>query len=285
MRARIFTAGLVVAFLASGAFAFIGPPTAGLNQNQWGVGANYLYSRQDLDTIKAKWTETGLDDGTPYTDRGGYKLDISDLTINRYYGRLGYGVSDLWEVYGQLGIADVKGDYKYKDVDDPNDITEGGVNFDDGFVWGFGTKYTFYKQNKIDWGAVLQLDWLSTDSSWKYTESDPGYTETGKETVDFDSWGFLVAVGPTVDMGGWKLYGGALYSYLSIDHNFKCTGTWTSEGGDGSFTDKESGDTTQNSFGGYVGAQFDVYKNYSVAVEFLGTNNGWGLGAGIEIPF
>jgi opacity protein-like surface antigen len=289
MKARIITAGVVMALLTSSAFAFIGPPTAGLNQSQWSVGANYQYSTQDLDKIKVKWRETGLTDvndpDSTYTDSGSSRLEVTDLTINRYYGRIGYGISDAWEVYGQLGIADVKGNYKYIDIDDANDITEGGVNFDNSFVWGVGTKYTFYKQNKVNWGVALQYDWLSTDASWNYTEEEEDYTETGKETVSFDSWNLLVAVGPSIDMGGWNLYGGALFSYLSVDHNFKCVGTWTDPGGTGSFCDKESGDNTNSTFGGYVGASFDVYKNCNTAIELSFTGEGWGAGVGIEIPF
>lgn len=170
-------------------------------------------------------------------------------------------------MYGQLGIADIK--LAYVEADG----SESSYNYDNDIFYGLGTKYTFAKNEKVDWGAALQVNMLTASWSDTYTRG----TETVKGTLDDDAMEITLAVGPTVDMGGWKLYGGALYSLLSFNSDYKLCGpnwVWTS-----------SGDCDTNNFGGYIGAQFDILQNCNMAIELLGTNNGWGLGAGIAIPF
>jgi hypothetical protein len=292
MRVRVIMMGLVLVFVSSSAFALIGTPTAGLEKGKWSVGANYTYSSQDLDKTKIDYDWSWVDylpDGTVDDSASGsssYKLEIRNLNTNLYYGRLGYGLMDQWEVYGQVGLADVKAESK----------SEGGTrwygnNLDNELAWGLGTKYTFAKKGKIDWGAGLQLNWYSNSVSDCFSETTDygeGYTETDtwEETTDIDTLGILVAVGPTIDMGGWKLYGGAVYQLLTASYDYDENGSWLgSDDYYGTWTDKDSGDYDSSSFGGYIGAQVGVYKNWNMAVELLGTNDGWGAGAGIEIPF
>ena len=67
MRVRLITMGLVLFFLTSSAFALIGPPTASLDKGQWGAGANYRYTSQDLDDVKGKIAmgrRIGMESGT-----------------------------------------------------------------------------------------------------------------------------------------------------------------------------------------------------------------------------
>jgi hypothetical protein len=292
MRVKMFAACVVLTFLASSAFAIIGPSTAGLTQGGWSLGGNYLYSSQDLDKETIKWreTETGYtDEGDvdygPITDHGSYKLEIRNMNINRYYGKLGYGLMDTWEVYGQIGIADVKAESK--EVDDTEWC---GYNLDNDIAYGLGTKYTFLKQESMDWGIGLQVNMYSTsvDDKGTYSGTDESgdYTGSWKETTDIDTMGVTLTVGPTIDMGGWKLYCGGLFTYLTADYNYKENEHWDYDDGYyGYYTAKDSGTYNSNSFGGYVGAQFAVYDNCNVAVEFQGTNDGWAAGAGVEIPF
>jgi hypothetical protein len=288
MRAGIITAGVVMVFCTSSAFAFIGPPTARLTHGQWSAGANYTYSSQDLDKTKIKYDWADFDSDGVMTDSGSgsYKLEVRDLNTNLYYAHLGYGIFDSLEVYGQLGIADVKADTK-----EVNDDQWYGYNLDNELAWGLGGKYTFAKQDKMDWGAALQLNWYSNSVSDKFTDvfdDGEGFTETelSKETTDIDTLGIVIAVGPTIDMGVWKLYGGGLCQILTADYDYKENGSWSDSDGDsGTWTDKDSGSYDQTSFGGYVGASFDVYKNCNTAIELSFTGDGWGAGVGIEIPF
>jgi hypothetical protein len=283
---------LVLVFLSSSAFALIGPPTAELSKGQWSIGGNYQYSSQDLDKIKITWSGSYIDyepDGDVFDEGpigpGSYKLETRNLNTNVYYGRLSYGLLDTWEVYGQAGIADVKAEAKVVENTEWH-----GYNLDNELAWGLGTKYTFLKKEKIDWGVGVQLNFYSNSVDDDFSEpfDDEGYTgtETWTETTDIDTLGIVVAVGPTIDMGGWNLYGGALFQSLTADYDYKEEGSWIGEDDYyGNWTIKDSGDTDTISFGGYVGAKVGVYNNCSMAIEFVGTNNGWGAGAGFTIPF
>lgn len=277
---KIRTAMLVVvlAFLISPVFAIshVGPPTAGLSKGQWSGGLNYSYSTQDLDKTKVDWS--WYLDGV-LDEIGTSKVKIEDAKTNLYYFNLGYGVTDWWQVYAQLGVADVKADIDPGDDSGYFEDGKVGLNFDNDFAWGWGTKVTFAKQDKIDWGAAFQMNWLDTE--WNVKDSDE--TESWKQTIDVETYDLLLAVGPTVDMGGWQLYGGPFYYYLSgdIDATHKTT---ASE--DGFWSGKASGDLEADSnFGGYIGSQFELAANWNATVEFSFTGDGWGLGTGLTFKF
>ncbi|MBN1972222.1 MAG: hypothetical protein JW787_01185 [Sedimentisphaerales bacterium] len=114
------------------------------------------------------------------------------------------------------------------------------------------------KKEKADWGVALQMNWFDTSDSecYSYThdiEYGPVGTcdHEGKATTDIETLGILVTVGPTVDMGSWKLYGGALYHLLTSDYNYTENETWEdTEGESGWWICKDSGDTETSSFGG-----------------------------------
>jgi len=255
--------GLLVAMMSVSAFGtgFIGTPTAELQQGEWNVGFNYTYISTDL----AKTKLSGSDGGVPVST----KLEINDNNIQRYYGAIGYGLTDAWEAYVQLGIADVKDRSK---IEEPGESWE-GHNFDNDFAWGWGTRYTFYEQDNIRWGASVQMNWL--DTSWDDKGTDY------KVQIDYETYDLLIAAGPTVDMGGWNLYGGPFFYMLDGDLDAKGTET------DGAPVNwKFSGDLEEDSnFGGFVGAQFALMENYDLTTELSFTGDGWALGAGIAVPF
>lgn len=285
MRVRIVAVIFVLVFVSSSAFAIVGPPTSGLEKGQWSGGFNYFYSSQDLDKTKIDYDYFEFDSGgaITYSETGTYKLEIKDFNINRYFGRVSYGILEDLDVYVQFGIADVKA--RSREVGDTEWY---GYNADNEFAWGLGAKGTFAKQEKVDWGASVQANWFSLgwDGTFNYDDG-AGYTEVWTETVDIDALEIFVLVGPTVDMGGWYLYGGPFYHYLLGDYEYKEEGLWTDTTipDNGSWCCTDTGDADTNSFGGLIGAQYDIYKNYRCSIEFLASNNGWGAGAGIEIPF
>ena len=173
----------LVAMMSVSAFGvgFIGTPTAELEKSQWNVGFNYTYISMDLAKIKysessQEFDPAGNPDGDPETDS--YKEEINDNNVQRYYGTIGYGVTDVWEAYVQLGIADVKAQTKEEGEESE------GHNFDNDFAWGWGTRYTFYEQDNIRWGASLQMNWLDTSVGHKGTWVDGGLDGTWNATID-----------------------------------------------------------------------------------------------------
>jgi hypothetical protein len=269
-RKVIFGSLFLICFCCAGsAFAvgFLGTPTAELKAGQWSAGFDYTYSTQDLDKNKMK----GSEDGVPYT----YKTKNKDFDMNRYYGILSYGVTEDWEVNIKLGIADVKSRYKA----DEAGAEWLGTNFDNDFAWGWGTKYTFCKQDKVAWGVSAQMNWIDTQVTYKGVDDDGPY----KDQLDMETWDLFVAVGPTVDMGGWKLYGGPFYYFLDGDLDVK---GFYGDGDGGTINYKETGDIeAKDNWGGFIGAQVDVCQNWVWTVEGSFTGSGYGLGTGIAIKF
>jgi len=246
--------GLLIAVTSVSAHGvgFIGNPTAELNQNQWNVGFNFTYITMDLDDTTVK--EDGLSE----------KLKINDNNVQRYYGTIGYGLTDAWDVYVQLGLADVKARFE-----DPNGESS-GLNFDNDFAWGWGTKYTFSEQGDICWGVSVQMNFL--DTSWDDNGID------WKETIDYEAYDLIVAVGPSVDMGGWNLYGGPFYYMLDGDLD--------GSGYDDVGAYKASADLQEDSnFGGFIGAQCIMMEKYNMTTEFAFSGSGWAVGAGVTVPF
>lgn len=293
MGTRVFVAALVVASLGASVFAvgFMGPPTAELKAGQWNFGYSYSYSRQDLDKVTAKWTDyylnTDMED--PDIVSGSYKVTPEDTTTQRNYFVFGYGVNDQWEVYAQLGIADIKSDIKYEDGD------VSGINLDNDFAWGIGTRITLAQQDNVAWGLSAQMNWIDTSIDDKGTDNDngEGYIEewTWKESTDIKATEILVAFGPTVDMGGWKLYGGPYWYYLSGDMEYKYSeaGYWDDgevDTGEWVYYEKDKSDyDAASNFGGFVGAIFNLADNCKLTIEGQMHGDGWGAGSSIMFTF
>ncbi len=256
MRLKILFVFLVLGVLCSSAWAVIGPSTAGLNKGQWSLGYNYSYSKHDLDRAKATSNEGDV-----------YQYDVEDLAIQRHYGTLSYGVADWWELYASVGVADVKEHETY------DDVYEYSTNFDNDLAWGWGTRITFAKGEKVSWGVAVQMNWLDTDWSDDY--------DAGSEELSLESYDVLVSVGPTIDMGGWKLYFGPFYYCFNGDYDY--TDEYDDEG---PVVYKESATVREDTnFGGRVGVLIPVAQNWDLTAEAAMISGGWGLGGGLAWKF
>ena len=305
--------GLLVAIMSVSAFGagIIGTPTAELEQGQWNVGFNYMYSDMELDKTKMTTSESEIikfkpESGDSETfkdsDTGSWKMEIDNVKTQRYYGTIGYGLTNSWEAYVQLGIADLKSKLRGE-----GDSEWSGFNFDNDFAWGWGTRYTFYEQDNVRWGASVQMNWLDTSWDKKSTYDEVALVnvpEVGNELflgeqqqetqLDWSTYDLLIAVGPTVDMGGWNLYGGAFY-YMQkgdLDLTIADTASYSADDpilgvvtGSRVRTTKGSGDLEADSIGGFVGAQCTLMEKYNMTTELAFTGDGWAIGAGVTLPF
>ncbi|MBN2130001.1 MAG: hypothetical protein JW741_10915 [Sedimentisphaerales bacterium] len=260
------------------ALAPMGPPTAGLNQGQFRLGAEYGYSEMDLELDWDDETET-----------------IVDLESNMFFATLGYGVMDNWEFYVQLGVANAE--FDKIETDDPNDPGDDNIGFegDYGFAYGFGTKYTFWEQMEgLTWGVLFQMKWINSEDTLKGSDFEEGegyYFETWSDDLELDYYEMQIAVGPTWQaMDGLCIYGGPFVHLVSGDLDVDYSESWAvydnPEGtgtpiDEGSESGSDSGDLEEeSSFGGYVGAQFDVTEQMQVFAEVMFTGDAWGFGIG-----
>lgn len=251
------------------ALSFMGPPTAELIEGQYSLGYNYSYSIQDLDKTRRDFV---IVNNGAVTSTGERQLRIEDLTVQRHYVGINCGFADWWEIYASIGFSDVKGDINRFDSG-----TNVGYNFDNDFAWGWGTKVTFNKSDAVAWGVSLHMNWLDTGTG--KTDGVSG-TGTWRDKVAIDTYDTLIAVGPTVDMGGWKLYGGPFYYSLDGDYNFERTFFELNS------TEMEDAHIQEDSdFGAFIGAVVDLADNSDLTAEFSCTSDGWAIGTGIAQKF
>jgi len=264
----------VFALVGSSALALapMGPPTAGLKTGQVRAGAEYSYSNADF---KVEWE--GDDD--EYTAK--------DIKVNMFTANIGYGIMDEWEAFARLGFGNAKGAYYGDDEDDGSEISG-----DYKFAWGLGTKFTFLKQENIDWGVLFQIGWLKTEGSESGSEVDGFDTYTWEDNFKLSVYDMEIAVGPTWKAAeGLSIYGGPFFNLVngSIDDDWTETDTY--DNGDDppeieTDSGSESADVKQKSiFGGYVGAQFDLSENASVFGEFQFTGGAMTFATGVGWKF
>ena len=239
----------------------LGTPTAELETGQLSVGGDYTYTEMELDV--GNMTYFHSIDGWTTT-----AFEFDKVKTNLYYATFKYGLTDNWELFGRLGASDIEFKSRWPQ-DSPTWIKR---DFDSDFFWGVGTKYTFYKQDKVSWGAAVQMSMVDTTSVY-FRSSD-----STKQTLDLSFYDLLIAVGPTVDMGGWKLYGGPFFYMLDGDADMFETwpaGWW-----------KGSSDVEEDSnFGGYVGAAIPLAQDAELTFEVGSISSGISAGLGLNVKF
>ncbi len=225
------------------AIDLMGPPTVTHKVLQVSLGLEHSYSEENVQL--AGYSPSTLD-------------KLNDVRRNTVYGKLGVGLLYNCEFFFRIGAATLKAsEIDFNGSTDP--------------VLGWGTKVTFYRGKRIDLGALFQ---------WSMFE--------GKETGFMDAWGFNAlekinvdeqhfAVGATVNMDGWRLYGGPFYYVFKGDITIKEIARPSNQIG----PDMEE----ESEYGGYIGGQFDLGATSYLTVEYVNTGEGWGIGVGLTRMF
>ncbi|MHC4882834.1 MAG: hypothetical protein ACYTFX_01005 [Planctomycetota bacterium] len=249
-----------VAWMGTGAFAYtlLGPATAELEKttvkNDEGKDISHFENRHGyiFSFSKAAVEIDGVG-------------RVEDLEVTRHYYTWSVAFYENFNFSVLLGAASGESDEGEIDVTQTS-----GFDGDAQFSWGFNLKNTFYQGETIDWGAMLQMIWSST-------EATVDVSGVGPVDVEFDdAYDLQVAIGPTVDMDGWKLYGGAFYYMMDADLKLSqpAFGLPTS-------SDVEESD----SLGGFIGAQFDIKDNLDLIVEYSMGKDSANFGLGLGITF
>lgn len=264
MNMKKVTVLLCVAWMGAGAFAlsFLGPPTSELemtaaekvkypykqivnNHRENNLGYIFSYSEMDIDVSG---------------------VTLEDVELTRHYLTWGIALDQNFSLNVLLGTASGEVDSDVASVSD----FEG----DNDFSWGFNLKSTFSHGEKVDWGAMVQMTWFSTKDT---------VNAQGIGSVDLDlnnAYDLQVAVGPTVDMGGWKLYGGGYYYMLDADLDADVSIPAYGLSGSASLDVEE-----EDNFGGFIGAIFNLNENTDLGVEYQMGNDSSNLGLTLGMRF
>ena len=253
---RLFSisAFVLLLFSISSAFAMspFGPPKAGLTQGQYDLGVDYSYSQFCMEFGNGKYYSGGGNGSMPSFTKNKMKMD----TVT---GRLGYGFSDCWEGFFRLGGARMRN-------------SEDGERFDsDGCAYGLGTKVTFVQDDRIDWGALFQVDWTTVDGDW----DGPGWTGS----ADVDIMQMVVAVGPTYKLDDkTSIYGGPFWYCLDGEKKYyekSPDPTW-----------KEEYDLDEcSSCGAFIGTEIKFGSNSVMNIEYQLTDDDDTIGISLRWLF
>ena len=194
-----------------------------------------------------------------FTDHGVIVLDrLNNVRRNTLYGKLGVGLLDYLEFFFRIGTGNLQA----------NEI---GFDGSTDPLFGGGAKVTFYRSESVDLGALFQLS--------SFDGEETGFIEAAgfnaREEIRIDEQ--HLAIGGTIYMDGWRLYGGPFYYVFDGD----VTITEIADAAHKIRPDVEE----ESEFGGYIGGQFDLGSAGFVNVEYVTTGEAWGVGIGLTWMF
>jgi opacity protein-like surface antigen len=250
----------------------MGPPTASLKQEDFKIGADYSYSEIDLEFKDGKFVE--YLDG--WFDASGVEPDLKlkNVKINTVYVNLGYGVTNNVEVFLRLGGTNAKFSSSV--------FWPSGEEFDSStdFAIGGGIKTTFYDQDKLKIGGLIQVGWSDLDGAIR-----PKEWPVADDTVQFDLTQVQIAVGPSYELTERVLiYGGPFLHFIRGDWEDVYNQIDPDTGG--LLTTKSSWAVKEDSyFGAYIGTQMEITENSSFMIEYQHTSAAYAVGTSIAVRF
>jgi len=262
---------MIIGLGGSNVFAMdlMGPPVAGMEKGMFRGGIEYSFSKIDLDLIEGNAIvyQNGelLGSGTVESET------IKDFKVNTLYAALGYGVFENCEAFLRMGAANATfGDSLWEDRE------EFDSNID--FAIGGGVKATFYEG--FDWkiGGIFQVNWAELDgeldsSSWGIPQ--PNFIEISTTEMQ-------IAMGATyMWTSRVSLYGGPFVHFISGDFDYEFNRIT-----EDFYTGEYSWEINEGpTYGGYIGAQIQIAKNYSANIEYQHTSNANVFGANIMMRY
>lgn len=225
---------IILVLMCSQAFglSFMGPATTELNQGRYSFGLDYTFSEMDLELswFGESWTE--------------------EIETNMLFGQYSYGITDGWEGYLRLGLADIE-----------------AVDFDSSaeFAYGFGTKVNLGNYSGMDWGALFQISWFEGDDTISGFVPGVGFITADQE---IEAYEIQIAVGPKYEANGLTIYGGPFFHFVDGDYDVDVAGISI-----GTIDIEE-----ESVFGGYIGLSKDLTNNSNIGIEFQFTGDAQAVG-------
>jgi hypothetical protein len=173
---------LAVLFACRGSFGatLVGPSTAVLDGESFGVSVEYSQMDADID----------------FEGVG----PVEDFDFHTGYLGFAAALTHRWDFYVRLGASQGE-----------DDDFDGDTNFS----WGTGTRFTVFKWHDVSWGALAQLTNLNSQQDIVdefLVDDEPVLLEVREELNLVE---YLFATGPTWQRGRLALYGGLLVRYVT----------------------------------------------------------------------
>ena len=258
----------------------MGPPRALAGQDRWAVDVGFSHSKMDLDAFGTTLVDTGAGFVLP-ADYSRHKIE--DFTSNMLLGRLSYGAYETVDVFVCFGLSDAQDEITEDLAMGSGGNKYSGLDASAGFAYGLGARATFWQEGDIVWGGLVQVLWENPGDGDISLTSSPSAVNPPDATrldgdAELDLQEIQVAVGPTIQMQGFAVYGGPFLHVVTGDLDVSVTGL------DVTSTPNRvelSQDIHQESeFGVFAGAQGEIDQDTSWFVEFQITGDAWGVGIG-----
>ena len=223
----------------------------------------------DIKLTNGSWT--GQAAGQPDTSGDAIDLDIDDIESDKLNAYFGYGIGRNWEAFVRLGAA--SSEFSNSDLNPPGKF-DGDY---EPFIGG-GLRLNLLEDRNYKIGAVAQASWER--HSGKITPSlytTPSFVTIGLKKIQ-------VAVGALYQWTDYiSFYGGPFYYLLSGELKDNFLGVGIDEYDDPYFENDEfTWDIESDSeYGGYLGARFEIDKNFFLNCEYQMTSNSNTFAAGI----
>jgi hypothetical protein len=248
----------------------MGPPTAEIEKGMFRAGIDYTFSDMDLELIEGEGT--AFRNGEFLGSGPTASQTISSFEVNTLYATIGYGIFENCEAFLRMGAANATfGDSFWDEGED--------YDSDIDFAIGAGIKMNFYKG--FDWkiGGVIQINRAELDgkldsSSWVIPQP---------QLVDISTTEIQIAIGATY-MYSQKLsiYGGPFAHFISGDFDFQFNRVTDEFFDVGDFSwELNEGPT----FGGYLGAQYELGQNYFASIEYQHSSDADVFGASFLMKY
>jgi hypothetical protein len=263
---------LIFGLCGSNAFALdlMGPPTAEIEKGMFRAGIDYTYSNMDLKLIEGKGTT--FRNGALLGSGSAASLTIDDYEVNTLYATIGYGIFDNAEGFLRIGAANATFD---------DSIWNEREDFDSDidFAISAGIKMNFYKG--FDWkiGGLIQINRAEIDgnvdsSSWVVPQP---------QLVDISTTEIQIALGATYMYSKrLSVYGGPFVHFISGDFDFEFTRVTEEFFDVGEFSWEISEGPI---YGGYLGAQIELYKNSFANIEYQHSSDADVFGASLLMKY
>lgn len=251
---------LISGLCGSNAFALdlMGPPTAEIEKGMFRAGIEYAFSDMDLELIEGRGITFFEGELLEPYDLASQK--ISSLEVNTLYATVGYGVFENCEAFLRIGAANgTFGDSLWDEGED----FEGNIDF----AIGTGIKMNFYKEFNWKIGGVIQINRTELDgkldsSSWIIPQP---------QLVDISTTEIQIAIGATYMYSRrLSIYGGPFAHFISGDFDYD----FVRADAESFIISELSWEINEGpTFGGYLGAQYDLGKNIFANMEFQSSSD------------
>jgi opacity protein-like surface antigen len=273
--------GLVVVAVCSSvvsALPAMGPPKALVGQDQWAIGLGYSYSQMDLEASGKSREDPGSEVWGPWL---GSKHDIQDLTSSIVLGQLGYGVAENLDVFVCLGVSDVQDDMKESVAGAYPGDKYTGLDSGFGLAWGLGARATFLQDGDVTWGGLIQVIWENpSEGDIKLSPEPPTLPNPLTGDAELDLREIQVAVGPTLQLQDFCIYGGPFLHFVDGDIEASVSGLDSSGVPPLERVELSEDIQEESVFGVYAGLQGEASENMSWYAEYRMTGDAWGVGIG-----